>query len=415
MSNVQPEDTGTGEVSDSTNPTVEDVRSAAEKETQRITTRVGLIMEDFQRGNIKGYTALSAVIDEYNTIVYVSDEEKEKGLRPLIEEIYAASQPLAKVVGSSTSQRFLANKPSTSKRPNGEINEFLERVTEGDASDDDEDKPPPTKRQLQDQDMPWYRPGNVNTRRSSCTKSCEILDQINSDYKGYRFRLQCAPSLPAGIPNSQWEKILKGEAVDLNYVLSSLHYVGFDEERKGRVGKAELVLGVPEAKRTVKSISDWSPAFRSAARAIAFVFPHLEQELSEYATYIERLFSAKQPQSHSRIVLYDMAIRNEVAGGQNHLLTDIERFSHLYAAIVPSDGVEYGNAGIEAKKKGKQGGGGSGGNGGNTRASGSKGDEICHNFNGQSGCKFTEDNCHFKHTCKKCGKGGHGRHECPQN
>ena len=416
MSDVVPEGTRTGEVSTSAKATVEDVSSTAEKETQRATARIGLIMEDFRRGDVKGFTALSAVVDEYDSVTSVSDEEKEKSLRPLIEEIYASSaQPIAKAIGPSLSRKPVGEKQSPAKRSNDEITNFLEQVTQGDASDDDGDKPSPTKKQLRDQDMPWYQPSDAITRRPSCTKSCEILDQINNDYKGYRFRLRCAPSLPAGIPTSQWEKILKGEAVDLNYILSSLHYVGFDEERKGRIGDAELVLGVPEAKRSVKSISDWSPAFRSAAQAIVFVFPHREQELSNYATYIECLFSAKQPQSHPRIVLYDIAIRNEVAGGQNHLLTDVEHFSHLYAAIVPSDGVEYGSAGIETKKKAKRSGGGNRGSGSNARASGSKGDETCNNFNGQSGCKFTEESCFFKHICKKCGKGGHARPQCPQN
>jgi len=47
MSDVIPKGTRTGEVSTSTNTTVEDVSSTTEKETQRAIARIGLIMEDF--------------------------------------------------------------------------------------------------------------------------------------------------------------------------------------------------------------------------------------------------------------------------------------------------------------------------------------------------------------------------------
>jgi len=129
-----------------------------------------------------------------------------------------------------------------------------------------------------------------------------------------------------------------------------------------------------EAKRQVKTSSDWSSVFRNAARAIAFVFPHREQELFAYANYIERLFSSKQTHAHRQIIFYDIAIRNEVGGGQNHLLTDFESFSHLFQAIVASDGVEYGHGGNGggSKRGAKKSGGGR-----KPNLDGGKSDGVC--------------------------------------
>jgi hypothetical protein len=65
------------------------------------------------------------------------------------------------------------------------------------------------------------------------------------------------------------------------------------------------------------------------SRAIGFLFPHRKEELSKYAEYIEGLFSAKHTSTHSKVILYDQSVRNQVGGGQNILLTDYQRFSHL--------------------------------------------------------------------------------------
>ena len=63
--------------------------------------------------------------------------------------------------------------------------------------------------------------------------------------------------------------------------------------------------------------------FHTTIKVIKFAFPHQEQELREYSEYIEGHFSAKILSSHQKIILYDVAIRNEVGGGKNTLLTDM--------------------------------------------------------------------------------------------
>jgi len=125
----------------------------------------------------------------------------------------------------------------------------------------------------------------------------------------------------------EWEHIFKGEAVDIDKVISSLHCISIDPERKAHVGDTEISIGGIETKRKAESSSEWATAWRSALRAIAFIFDHRERELAEYGEYIERLFATKRPTSHRQVILFDKGVRNEVGGGQTLLLTDYQYFT----------------------------------------------------------------------------------------
>ncbi|KAJ3493569.1 hypothetical protein NLJ89_g10986 [Agrocybe chaxingu] len=257
------------------------------------------------------------------------------------------------------------------------------------------------KRRLRESDMPWFKAdsGKALARNPSCEKTCEIIRQLSVDYPTAKLYLRLAHNAPRGIPMSQWERIIKGEPIDLDHILSSLHHVTIDQERKGRVGDTEIVLGGLEAKRKVSTSAEWSMAWRRAARAIAFIFRHREQELSDYGDYIEREFAAKHESAHQRIILYDIAVRNEVAGGQSMLLTDTHAFSPLYSAIIMPDGIEYNHSTQRSTT-------------GNRRSAGSSKGEICLRYNSSGGCRFVESACRYRHACKTCGKPGHSKIEC---
>ena len=48
---------------------------------------------------------------------------------------------------------------------------------------------------------------------------------------------------------SEWEHIFKGETVDLDQILSSLHCITIDPERKACIGDTEISIGSTETKR----------------------------------------------------------------------------------------------------------------------------------------------------------------------
>ena len=222
---------------------------------------------------------------------------------------------------------------------------------------DDEGDRPPKKQKLFESDMPWSSISSVSSTsrysNPSCEETCRLLRTYNCDISKAKFFIKIAPNSPVGIPSSQWERILKGDAIDLNQIFVSLHHVVTDEERTGRLGETEITFGIAEAKKRVSTAAKWSTAWKRASKAIGFASPHRQEELSDYGDYIESEFAAKNSSSHHKLILYDVALRNEVGAGQHTLLTDFNKFSRLYSAIVLPDGVE-GNAGKSAGKDSKK-------------------------------------------------------------
>ena len=54
---------------------------------------------------------------------------------------------------------------------------------------------------------------------------------------------------------------------------------------------------------------------------------------------IQSKFAAKLTSSHYNIILYNIALQNKVAGGQHSLLTDFQKFTRLYSAIILPTGI----------------------------------------------------------------------------
>jgi len=174
--------------------------------------------------------------------------------------------------------------------------------------------------------MPCYENSNLDKLRSnpSCNKTIKALRLFNQYIKICKFLVSVASGAPDNIPPAQWERIFRGESIDLDQILSSLHRI-VTEKQKAHIGNAEIFLGPVEATRKVTT---WSTAWRRASRVIAFAFPHRTHEHEDYAEYIESEFG------HHRIILFDVAVRNLVRGGQQILLTDFHKFSSLYSAII---------------------------------------------------------------------------------
>lgn len=82
-------------------------------------------------------------------------------------------------------------------------------------------------------------------------------------------------------------------------MLFFIYALQLDEERKGCIGKSEIVFALAEAKRQVRTSPEWSAAFRQTIRAVVFVFPHHREELESYAEYIENEFVARQSGAHA--------------------------------------------------------------------------------------------------------------------
>jgi hypothetical protein len=259
-----------------------------------------------------------------------SDKEKEKAFNLYLTEInFFADQDDSQSFTrkASPTVEVISRSKGKAKRIPEEVEELLGQVSK-DESDDDEDEPRIIRRRAKEDEMPWYNNTAASSRRISCVETCKTLLQFSEDLAGVKSLLRIANDLPEGIPSSQWDRLLRGESVDLNQVLSSMHFIHLNEERKGRVGSTEVVFAMAESKRQVRTGAEWSSAFRRMSKAVTFLFPHRREELLDYAEHIEGLFSAKHSGAHSKVILYDQSVRN-CQGDCNSGSPSTERYGRL--------------------------------------------------------------------------------------
>jgi hypothetical protein len=195
---------------------------------------------------------------------------------------------------------------------------------------------------------------------------------------------------------SEWEHIFKGEPVDLDKMLSSLHCITIDPERKVSIGEAEISIGGAEAKRKVETSSEWATAWRSASRATA-----LSSNIDNVNWSNMEIISRGYLQQRGR----DPTVRSsyltkgsEMRSGEDkpcYSPTTIAschytppHFRMTKSSITRTD--KEGIATKQVKPKG----------------------EVCLRFNSQNGCRFTEAACKYQHTCQSCGQSGHGKPSC---
>ena len=380
----------------SLNADLSNANSSQEDGRLKILSDLEGVVESFRGGKASKTETVSSIIRILgeNTDVTITPSQKEATFDSYLTEILAIQSALDKPrvpPGDEASKE-----PPITPRHRRDLDDLN--------SEPDSETGSPSKRlKLNESDMPWFvaeggAPGNTSS--ASCQETCRLLRAYNRDVSKAKFLVKIAPNCPSGIPSSQWERILKGEAVDLNQFFASLHHVVPDEERTGRLGDTEITFGVAEPKKRISTAAEWSSAWRRASKAISFAFPHRREELLEYGDYIESEFAAKIISSHHKLLLYDIALRNEVAAGQQTLLTDFHKFSRLYSAIVLPDGVESGGPERE-RQPGK-------------KPRNQKGDkpEICNKFNAGT-CKNLPTECKYRHVCKSCGKTDHGKKDCP--
>ena len=390
---------------------VEANEPSAREEKERVFKRVEREMEIYRKGEYSRFQASTHVANELGKWIGASDKEKGKAFDSYLAEINSLvaiqdeERSDTRAASLPASSANAAGQRSNAKRIRDEVEELLDQVS-GEALDGDVDGHQlgleSVRKRAREEDMPWFNSSLNSGRRTSCIETCRTLLKFSEDLSGVKSLLRVANGLPEGIPSTQWDRILRGESVDLDQVLSSMHFIQLDEERKGRLGAAEVVFTVAESKRKIKTGAEWSSAFRRMSNAVVFLFPHRREELYDYAEHIEGLFSAKHTNAHSKVILYDQSVRNQVGGGQNFLLTDYQRFNRLSEAILHADGVEYRTGGKGPSK---------GGNGSDKGEPSKK--DICRRFNSQNGCRFSEEECYYKHVCKGCGKTGHGKNSCP--
>ncbi|KAJ7936396.1 hypothetical protein B0H13DRAFT_1853459 [Mycena leptocephala] len=177
-------------------------------------------------------------------------------------------------------------------------------------------------------------------------------------------------------PVSEWTAIVKGDAIDLNKVITNQFSVSHERHHTESIGDGvHLLFGSSTPTKTVTSQSEW----------ITVV----------YRQYIMDLFTNTAEHVHERVILLDRRLRNEAAGRRDLLLSDCSQFHHWERAFLNDNGAAFLESKPKAKDSSSRGAGGSGGGG-------EKQKKIKGNRYNEERCPATKSTCRYAHICSRC-------------
>ena len=239
-------------------------------------------------------------------------------------------------------------------------------------SDSDERQPefdgePVTKRfKVDESAYPWVknRQEKRTVLRDTLAKTLRLIKLYTVDPKATKRSLVNEPDCPE-FPDSEWKNVIAGRSVNLDAVLSGQLSTTHDDPKVEKFSDLEITFGAVEPMKLVKDGGDRTSV-------------------------------------HSRVIVFDKAVRKRVGGVRNLELCDFEKFSDLKIVHMDLIGVFVvsGTSKDDGGRKGKH-------------NKNWKKDEPCNKWN-DGKCAQEEENCRRLHICNKCHKGGHKGKDCPK-
>ena len=197
------------------------------------------LVESFRTGEKPRFEVISAITQFLNADTELSPQERAQSFELYMAEITSIpetprnkgkgrAEPRLKSNLANVGETGLVLEGDESKEPDDDRSDG---GSSSSSSGSESDRPRKRKK-LHQSDMPWSgRKAGFTQQHPSCVKTAGLIRKFNRDLKSTKLYIKLAPGAPRGIPMSEWEHIFKGEAVDLDKVLSSLHRISFDSER----------------------------------------------------------------------------------------------------------------------------------------------------------------------------------------
>jgi hypothetical protein len=230
--------------------------------------------------------------------------------------------------------------------------------------------------------------------------TCKLVQNHSIDIKASKLRVLSAKRVPE-LPDSEWNNVLSGKAVNLDVAFSGLYSTSTDNRAIENIGDLELHFGAAKPAKSVETHGDWVIAWRVVFRATRFIFPHREAELEDYNDYITSYFASIHPSAHWRVLNLDKATRKLVGAVNDVSLNEFNKFRYLETRYLQGHGIGKSNAPPQEKSKEITG----------ADSSWRKLDP-CHLWN-EGKCTHQASTCKYRHICDTC-RGSHRRGSCPQ-
>jgi hypothetical protein len=225
-----------------------------------------------------------------------------------------------------------------------------------------------------------------------------VLNQT-IDIKSTKLMVLTSRRVPE-FPDSEWNNVLSGKAVNLDTVFSGMFSTVTDNRAVENVGDLELHFGASKPAKAVKSHGDWVIAWRIAFKATRFIFPHRVAELEDYGDYITSYFASVEPESHFKVLNLDKAIRRKVGSVNDVSLNEFGKFRYLETRYLQGHGAGESSALTKGKSKPAL----------DTAEEKWRSEEACRLWN-EDRCARRASSCKYRHICEVCA-GSHRKSVC---
>jgi hypothetical protein len=171
----------------------------------------------------------------------------------------------------------------------------------------------------------------------SVRKTLGVLNFFARNWKEADSLIQSSSSRPQ-LPFSQWKRLVRGQVVDLDVILTSHNsHVVRDDDPKEIADGIDVIIrhGAPSQVKEVRTMGNWILTFFKLRDALLHLFPWRTSELQYWTEFIINEFAAVADDGHVFIIEYDRAVRNRIADSGNKLeFTDHRAFRDLETAFL---------------------------------------------------------------------------------
>lgn len=157
-------------------------------------------------------------------------------------------------------------------------------------SSDPDDEPTPKRSKLDTSAFPWAQHDEVlsDDLVPELRESLKLLRVYATDIKGTKLHLVNSVGAPE-LPDSEWNNILLGRAIDLDRVFTGHYSASAEEPRSESVGELEIRFKPASPAKRITASGEWVLAWNKASTATAYAFPHRRAELSAYGDLLTQL------------------------------------------------------------------------------------------------------------------------------
>ena len=178
--------------------------------------------------------------------------------------------------------------------------------------------------------------------------TCKLVQNHALDIKSTKPMLLGVKQVPE-FPDSEWNNVLAGKAVNLDAVFSGMYSTAMDNRAIENIGDLKLHFGTNKPSKTIKTHGDCVIAWRITFKATWFVFAHCEAELEEYNNYVTSYFMSVHPSVHGKVLNLDKAIQKHVGSVNNISLNEFGKFHYLETCHLHGHGA--GKSSAHAKER----------------------------------------------------------------